>query len=139
MKEEKFFLNISKLERYFNLKLSPEKYQTYLKRLRYIPDAAFDKIVDCIYDNEKYFPKISDFKKYLKTANAPKEEENSEIKVNPDCHHCNDTGFVIVKYPKDQKLKDFRFATRCFCEQGLTKSKSVNHVNTSLARGAVEI
>lgn len=95
---------------WFNKKVSEEQSAAWYDRVKQIPDEAFQKIVDTVCDNAKYFPTPQDVRNMYEEWLSSHPEKRS-LHNESSCDDCSGAGDIRVLIKEGHFTRDTRF--RC--------------------------
>jgi len=110
MNIHEFNFIVNEMEKYYCKKLEDEQSKIYFKQLSFLSVERFKQIVDEIYKNNKFMPKVADIIDIDKKLSKP---EMTILKV--DCKECNGSGIVMYSQKDEESDYMYEYGARCAC------------------------
>lgn len=96
-----FERDIRRIFRFFNRKANDDQIDMYYDKLKFIPNEAWDDIIDTITDNQKAMPTPRDFKDRWEEWRGGHKDKSVNEFGETYCHECNGHGFYPFWYIPD--------------------------------------
>jgi len=103
-----FYVDMEKMKKWFNKKLSPEQEDQWFSKIKFIPNEAWPDIVNAITDNSKYFPTPDTVKECWRDWRQVHSNRIAPETEKTWCDECGAEGCFLVWYlPKKAELKKY--------------------------------
>lgn len=114
MKLEEFDEEVSKLERFYQKKVTDEQRRIWFTELRNLDISRFKYIISQVYRTSKFLPKLADILEI--NANLGYSQVKQEENKNK-CKRCNGTGYITYKKTTKNGANDmlYEFGAICSC------------------------